>query len=142
MKIKDIMTDNPICCTRGTPLEEVARMMLENDCGAIPVVEDQERWKPAGIVTDRDIVLRAVAESRNPLELTAGEVMSSNIVMVDIDSGVEDAIHQMEKHRVRRILVTDRNGGCIGIVSQADVARHLGERETGEVVEEVSRPSA
>jgi CBS domain-containing protein len=142
MKIKDIMTDNPICCTRNTPLEEVARMMLENDCGAIPVVEDQEKWKPLGIITDRDIVTRAVAEAKNPLELTAGDAMSPNPVTVESEADLEDAIRLMEKHRVRRILVSDRNGGCIGIVSQADIARHAGERETGEVVEELSRPSA
>jgi CBS domain-containing protein len=141
MKLKDAMTDNPICCTRNTPLEEVARMMLENDCGAIPVVEDQEKWKPIGIVTDRDMVTRAVADGKNPLDLVAGDIMTSHPVTVQGENDLEDAIRLMEKHRVRRILVVDRSGGCVGIVSQADIARHAPEREIGEVVEELSRPS-
>jgi CBS domain-containing protein len=141
MKIKDIMTDNPVCSTRENSLEEVARMMLENDCGSIPVVTDQEKWRPAGIITDRDIVTRAVADGRNPLEMKVGDVMTPNPICLDVESDAQDAVHLMEKHRVRRILVCDRNGSCIGIVSQADIARHLGERETGEVVEELSQPS-
>ena len=141
MRIKEIMTDNPVCCRRETSLEEVARMMLENDCGSIPVVEDQEKWKPMGILTDRDIVTRAVADGRNPCEMQAIDVMTPNPVCVDVDSDVEEAVRLMEKHRVRRILACDRKGGCVGIVSQADLARHLGERETGEVVEELSQPS-
>lgn len=141
MKIKDIMTDNPVCCTRETSLEEVARMMLENDCGAIPVVEDQQRWKPCGIITDRDIVTRAVADGKNPLEMKCGDIMTPNPVTTDADGDVEEAVRLMEKHRVRRIVAVDRNGSCVGIVSQADIARHLGEREIGEVVEELSQPS-
>ena len=141
MKIKDIMTENPICCVGETNLEDVARMMVENDCGAIPVVEDQENWKPVGIITDRDITCRAVAEGRNPLEMTAAEVMTASPVVVGQDASLEDAIREMETHQLRRILVTDESGGCSGIISLADIARHTSEKEAGEVVEEVSRPS-
>jgi len=141
MKIKEIMTENPICCIRETSLEEVARMMVENDCGAIPVVEDQEQWKPVGIITDRDITCRAVAEGRNPLEMTAEEAMTLSPVTISEESSVEECIREMEVHRLRRILAVDAKGGCSGIVSLADIALHTGEKELVEVVEEVSRPS-
>lgn len=141
MEISEIMTENPICCVPDTGLEEVARMMAENDCGAIPVVQDQENWKPVGIVTDRDITCRAVAEGRNPLEMTAEQIMSPGPVTVKQDATVEECAREMETHRMRRILVTDGSGGCVGIVSLADIALHTGGKETVEVVEEVSRPN-
>ncbi|MDQ3001537.1 MAG: CBS domain-containing protein [Fibrobacterota bacterium] len=141
MKIKEIMTENPICCVGETNLEEVARMMVENDCGAIPVVEDQENWKPVGIITDRDIICRAVAEGKNPLEMTAGEVMTASPVTASQEASVEECIREMEIHQLRRILVVDDSGSCSGIVALADIALHTGDKETGEVVEEVSRPS-
>jgi len=142
MEIREIMTENPICCVAETNLEEVARMMAENDCGAIPVVEDQEKWKPMGIVTDRDIVVRAVAEGKNPLDLTAEEVMSQGPISVRQNASVEDCEREMESHQVRRILVVDNSGSCVGIVSLGDIALHRGGQETVEVVGEVSRPSS
>lgn len=142
MEIREIMTENPVCCVAETNLEEVARMMAENDCGAIPVVEDQEKWKPMGIVTDRDIVVRAVAEGKNPLDMTAEEVMSQGPISVSQDAGVEQCEREMETHQVRRILVVDKSGSCVGIVSLGDIALHRGGQETVEVVGEVSRPSS
>jgi CBS domain-containing protein len=142
MKVSDIMTENPICCLASTPLEEVARMMVENDCGAIPVVEDQEDWRPMGIITDRDITCRAVAEGRNPLDLTAGDIMTPSPVTASPETGLEDCEKLMERHRLRRILVVDDKGGCCGIVALADIARHAPEEETAEVVEEVSKPAS
>ncbi len=141
MNVKDIMTENPICCIPTTTLEEVARMMVENDCGAIPVVEDQENWKPIGIITDRDITCRAVAEGRNPLELTAGDILSASPVTTVPETSLEECERLMEEHQLRRILVLDSEGGCCGIVSLADIARNAPEVEIGEVVEEVSRPA-
>jgi CBS domain-containing protein len=139
-KVKEIMTENPICCVKTTSLEEVARMMVENDCGAIPVVEDQEGWRPVGIITDRDITCRAVAEGRNPLDLNAGDIMTPSPVTVGPETSLEECEQQMEKHQLRRILVVDADGGCCGIVALADIARHAPEEETGEVLEEVSKP--
>ena len=141
MEISEIMTENPICCVPETGLEEVARMMVENDCGAIPVVEDQETWKPVGIITDRDIACRAVAEGRNPLEMIAEEVMSLVPVAVNRTATVEECMREMEAHQLRRILVTDGTGGCVGIVALADIALHSGGKETAEVVGEVSQPN-
>lgn len=86
MKIGDAMTANPACCLASTPLTEVGRMLVENDCGAIPVVADPSSRKPIGIITDRDIACRAVAEGRNALELTAADCMSSPCLTIDEDT--------------------------------------------------------
>lgn len=142
MQVREIMTENPVCCVPDANLEDVARMMSENDCGAIPVVEDQEKWKPLGIVTDRDIVVRAVAEGKNPLDLTADDVMSQGPITVGQDASIEECEREMESHQVRRILVIDAGGGCVGIVSQADIALQRGGQETVDVVGEVSRPAS
>lgn len=82
MQVKDLMTQDPACCTPDTNLQEVAQMMVEQDCGCIPVVESQETLKPVGVVTDRDITCRTVAQGRNPLEMTAGECMSGPVLTV------------------------------------------------------------
>jgi CBS domain-containing protein len=95
-----------------------------------------------GIVTDRDIVVRAVAEGKNPLDLTAEEVMSQGPISVRQDSSVEECEREMQSHQVRRILVVDKSGSCVGIVSLGDIALHRGGQETVEVVGEISRPSS
>src|SRR6266545_4056529 len=90
MQVKDIMTRGPACCTPDTNLQEVVRMMVERDCGGIPVVDERQNMKPVGIVTDRDICCRTVGEGKNPLEMTASDGMSSPCVPVTPDMSVED----------------------------------------------------
>lgn len=141
MFVKDIMTTDPACCSANTGLQEVAQKMLENDCGCVPVV-DGDGKKPIGIVTDRDIALRAVAIGKNPLDLTAGDVMTKKVVSVSPDVSLEDCCGLMEGHQLRRIAVVDGNGACCGIVSQADIAANAAGRKTAEVVQKVSRASA
>lgn len=146
MRVGDVMTMNPAVCTPDTNLREVAQMMVECDCGAIPVVEAKGSFKPAGIVTDRDIVVRVVARGENPAERTARHAMSNNTITVSVDAELEDAARLMEEHRVRRILVVNDDTGAdqrgiVGIVSQADVARQMSEERIGEVVEEISLPA-
>jgi signal-transduction protein with cAMP-binding, CBS, and nucleotidyltransferase domain len=114
--------------------------MVEQDCGAVPVVESYETGRPVGVVTDRDITCRAVAEGRNPLELTAGEVMSQGCVTISAAASVADCCAALEQHQVRRVVVVDDAGACCGIVSQADIARHS-KQKAGEVVREVSQPA-
>jgi CBS domain-containing protein len=142
MSIQDIMTPNPACCTPDTPLQEVARMMVRCDCGEIPVVQDQSQKNVIGVVTDRDIVCRAVAEAKNPLTLNASAVMSSPAITVTPETDLDDVVRLMEERQIRRVPVVDRNGALRGIVSLADVARHHSKRETGELVREVSAPAA
>ncbi|HEY7413440.1 MAG TPA: CBS domain-containing protein [Vicinamibacteria bacterium] len=140
MKVKDIMTPSVTCCTPDNGLPEVARMMVDCDCGEIPVVESQSTMKPVGVITDRDIVVRAVAQGRNPLDLTAREVMTSPVITVTPDDGLDDVLGKMEEHKIRRVPVVDKGGRCCGIVAQADVARNAGKGDTAKVVKEVSEP--
>ncbi len=134
---KDLMTADPQCCTADTPLNEVAKLMVECDCGQIPVVDDAK--KLVGVITDRDIVCRVVAKGQNPSALTAQDAMTQPVMSVTEDATLEDVLAKMEEHQVRRLPVVDASGGCCGIISQADVALVADESETGEMVREVSR---
>jgi CBS domain-containing protein len=142
MKVKEIMTQNPACCMADDDLQSVAKMMVDHDCGCIPVVEDTSGKKPIGIVTDRDICCRAVAEGKNPLDLTAQDVMTGNVITVTPDMSVEECCNIMEQNQIRRVAVVDNSGACCGIVAQADIAVNADEHKTAEVVQEVSRAGA
>jgi CBS domain-containing protein len=139
MRVRELMTSNPACCTPGTPLEEVARMMMRCDCGEIPVVDNRESMRPIGVITDRDIVIRAVAEERNPLEMRASDCMTQPCITVSEKASIMDCIHLLEEHQIRRIPVIDESGRCSGIVSQADVARRI-DHHAAEILKQVSQP--
>jgi len=141
MRVREIMSKDVVCCSQETPLTEVARMMVERDCGEIPVVESGSNRKLVGVITDRDITCRTVAEGRNPLDLTAKDCMSSPVITVTTETILEDCCRTMEEHQIRRVPVIDESGQCRAVVSQADIARVASERLAGEVVREVSRPS-
>ena len=139
MRVREIMSNDVICCTPDTNLREVAQMMARHDCGDIPVVERGDGRRPVGVITDRDITCRAVAEGRNPLELTAADCMSEPVVTVTPDTVLEDCCHTMEQNQIRRVPVVDERGACCGVVSQADIARVAPEARSGHVLREVSR---
>ena len=141
MKVQELMTPNPTCCTPETPLLQVAQMFIDYDCGAIPVVESQSVRRPVGIVTDRDMACRAIAAGKNALALAAGDCMSSPCVVVTPETSVSECCEIMEKNKVRRVLVVDSSGGCSGIISQADVALRGRGRQAEKVVREISRPT-
>jgi CBS domain-containing protein len=138
MRVNEIMTGQPACCTTGTKLSDVARMMVENDCGAIPVVDGMNEKRLVGVVTDRDIVCRIVAQGKDPSRSTAGECMSTDPVTVTEDADVDEATRRMEEHQLRRIMVTDGDRHLRGIVAQADVAKNAGKKRTADVVQAVS----
>jgi CBS domain-containing protein len=139
MKVRDVMSTNVTCCRRDTPLTEVAQMMVDCDCGEIPVADDTGR--PIGVITDRDITCRVVAKGRNPLELTAGDCMTTPALIVTPHASLAECCEVMEQSQVRRLPVVDAAGRCVGIVSQADIARRAPEHNTAEVVQRVSEPS-
>lgn len=141
MQVKDVMTADPACCSTETPLTEVAKMMVDNDCGEIPVVEATGSKRPIGAITDRDIVVRTIARNINPLEQTAADCMSTPIVTVTPDLPVEECRRIMEEKQIRRVPVVDDKGEICGIVALADVVRHSGSNAAGELVKEVSEPS-
>jgi CBS domain-containing protein len=134
---KDVMTSHPQCCTAETTLDEVANLMVENNCGEIPVV-DAER-KLIGVVTDRDIVCRIVAKRKDPSACTASECMTAPVISATEEMPIDDVLDAMEAHQIRRMPVVDENGRCCGIVAQADIALAADEAEVGELVREVSR---
>jgi CBS domain-containing protein len=131
------MTPNPACCTANTSVDDIARMMVQNDCGEIPVVDTLDRV--IGVVTDRDIVCRVVAEGKNPVGYTAETCMSHSVVTVEEDTPLDAVVATMEKHQIRRVLVLANGGCCAGIISQADLARTGPEHEVAELVREVSQ---
>jgi CBS domain-containing protein len=139
-RIASVMSGNIECCEPATDLTDVARMMDEQNCGAIPVVESTDSMKPIGIVTDRDIVIRIVARNQNPLEMSAGDCMSSDLLLVGPDEALEDCLMRMERKQVRRALVVDQSGKLCGMVAQADIARRAPREQTGELVKDVSQP--
>jgi len=136
------MTEDPACCTGQTGLQEVAKMMVDFDCGCIPVVDDENSRMPIGMITDRDVCCRVVAEGKNPLDLTASDAMTSTVISVTPDTPLEDCLHLMEDSKIRRIGVVDENGALCGILAQADIALAASDHKTAEVVQEVSRASA
>jgi CBS domain-containing protein len=140
MRVQDIMTPDPACCTRYSALTDVARMMRDRDCGAIPVVEDNSR-KLIGIISDRDIVIRTLGHGRNPFHLMASDCMTMVVATVRPEDSVEECAKRMQEHKVRRIPVVDDQGNCCGIVAQADLARHVPKQKTGQVVRGLSQPA-
>jgi len=134
---KHVMTADPQCCSPETPLNEVAKLMVECDCGEIPVADAANRL--VGVVTDRDIVCRVVAKGKNPAAVTAEEAMSQPVIAVAPDTTLDEVVAVMEENQIRRVPVVDLQGCCCGIIAQADVAMVARESEVGELVREVSR---
>jgi CBS domain-containing protein len=141
MTVNALMTRDPACCTPDTPIRDVAQMMVDHNCGEIPVVRGHDNRTLVGVVTDRDIVCRVVATGRDVREARADAAMSSPVVSVTPDIELADCLQLMEAHQIRRVPVIDANGACCGIVSQADIAVGAPTAETGELVREVSRPN-
>ena len=136
---KQIMTPGPQCCSSDTSLNDVANLMVEADCGEIPVTDASNRL--IGVITDRDIVCGVVAKGKNPSAVTAGECMTEPVVVVNEDTKLDDVMAVMEENQIRRVPVVDSTGCCCGIISQADVALSAKESQVGEMVREVSKDS-
>jgi len=140
-KAESVMTKNPACCTPRTSLREVAQMMVAHDCGSLPVVESKESMRLVGMITDRDIVCRTVAQNKNPLEATVADAMSPQAVSAHPDSTLEECCQLMQENQVRRIPIVDKEGRCCGIITQAHIARTAKTKEVAQVVKEVSEKS-
>lgn len=138
MTVATVMTPNPACCTPNSSLTEVARLMVDNDCGEIPVVEDMIGRKLAGVITDRDIAIRIVAKGKNSADAKAIDCMTTPCVAVGPDTSLDDCCEVMETNKIRRVPVVDDKGGVVGIVSLADVVRNAAAATTAAVVKEVS----
>jgi len=134
-QIREVMTDQVETCEPSTTVLEAARIMAKSDVGPIPVVEN---GRPVGLVTDRDIVVRAVADGRDPQMTTVGEIASTNLVTVEPEQSLEEALELMARRQLRRLPVVEGEK-LVGIVAQADVARSADARATGDVVHDISQ---
>lgn len=134
--IGTLMTANPASCNPQTPIRQVAQLMIDNDCGQIPVVDADNR--PLGVVTDRDIAVRLVATGK--ADASAADAMSTPCHSVAADSSVQDAVKLMESAKIRRVPVVDGDGRLAGIVSIADLALAGKQEATAQVVKQVSEP--
>lgn len=136
-QVRDVMTQNPTSCNPSATVVDAAKVMASEDVGSVPVVKD---GRLAGVVTDRDIVVRVLAEGRDPNSTTVGEIASSDLETVSPDDDLDTALRRMASGKVRRLPVVEGDQ-LVGIVAQADVARQGDDSETGQVVEEISRQS-
>ena len=127
MKIKDIMTREPAICSRGTNLAAAAKLMLDADCGILPVVDDES--KLVGVVTDRDMYIALATRNRLASQVTVGEVARTTVFTCAPDDDVESALQAMRQHRVRRLPVAGFGGAVAGIVSMNDIVLAAGARK-------------
>ncbi len=135
-QIRDVMSGRPATCEPQTTVVEAARLMASQDVGPIPVVEGE---RLIGLVTDRDLVVRVLAEARDPQSTTIGDIASTDLVTVSPDDSLDQALQLLASHQVRRLPVVEGER-LVGVVAQADIARHAEEVEAGEVVEQISQP--
>ena len=141
MKARDIMTADPQCVTTQDSATAAARIMRDRDVGIVPVVDDESSRQLRGVITDRDIALRCVAEGRNG-DCLVSELMSGELITVRPDDDLDRVMSRMKTEQVRRIPVVDESDRLVGIIAQADVALEgPGDREVGQVVERISEPS-
>jgi CBS domain-containing protein len=134
--IRTAMTSNPCSIDAGKSVAYATKMMRDEDVGIAPIVEGD---RLVGVLTDRDVAVRVVAEGLDPERVKVSEVASRDVVTLDPDEDLDEALRLMARHQVRRLPVVEEDGRLVGVVAQADVARTTGERETGEVVEQISR---
>lgn len=138
-KCSDVMTRSLVSARPEDSVADVARLMKENDVGPIPIVDHENSKKLVGIVTDRDLALKVVAEGRDPRTTPVSEVMTAGVVTCRADDDIERALDAMSTHQLRRIPVVDDGNRLVGIIAQADIATRMNEPEkTGEVVKEIS----
>jgi CBS domain-containing protein len=135
--VRDAMTEDPRSIGKSVSVVEAARLMREQDIGSLPITDDE---KLVGMITDRDITTRVVAEAADPKMTTVEDVYSRDLISVEPDKDLEEALRLMARHQVRRLPVVE-DGRLVGIVAQADIALRENETKTGELVEAISEPS-
>jgi CBS domain-containing protein len=135
-KVHEVMTDRPRCVTPETPVTEAAQLMETDDIGSLPILDGDQL---AGMVTDRDIVIRAVAKGKDPKGMPVREVASRDLITVHADDDLSDVLRLMASHQVRRLPVVDEDNRLVGIVAQSDIALEAKEKAVGEMVEDISK---
>jgi len=134
-EIRELMTQNPARLSTGSTIVDAARLMRDNDTGIAPITDGD---RLVGVITDRDIAIEVVAAGKDAQSTKVDEVASQNLVTIDPQQSLDEALRLMAQHQVRRLPVVEEDGRLVGILAQADVARHADPERTGEVVEEIS----
>ena len=134
--IRDVMTSNPCTIDASKDVAYAAKMLRDEDVGVAPIVEGDQL---VGVLTDRDIAIKVVAEGKDPQTTKVSEIASKDIVTIDPQQDLDEALRLMAQHQVRRLPVVEEDGKIIGIVAQADVARQANDTQTGELVEQISK---
>ena len=135
-KVREAMTSNPMTIEPGRPVADAARIMKDADTGIVPVVDGD---RLVGTITDRDIAIRVVAEGKDPQATKVDEVATREIVTVDPEQDLDEALRLMSQHQVRRLPVTEEDGRLVGMISQADIARVASDERVGETVSNISQ---
>ncbi len=138
MKARDIMTSDPECITQDSTLQDAARLMRDGGFGAVPVVDDTRDRRVVGIITDRDITIRHVAEGHTS-SCRVGDHMSNKIKTVRADDDLSDVEDLMADEQIRRVPVVDNNDRLVGMIAQADIARQDSSDDVGETLKDISR---
>ena len=134
--IREVMTANPSTIEADGFVVEAAKIMKQEDAGVVPVTGN---GRLIGMVTDRDIAIRVVAEGKDPQSTSVREVASTDLVTIDPQQDLDEALRLMARHQVRRLPVIEEDGRLVGVVAQADVAREGDDTKTGQVVQEISQ---
>lgn len=141
MQVRDVMTKDPACVTPGATIREAAQLMQRENVGIIPVVEEKGTKRLLGVVTDRDIAIRVVAEGRDGGTRVSDIMSSSQIRTCAPDDNIDDAMQVMANEQVRRVPIVDDRGALVGIVAQADIVRKTRDEDrAGNTVKEISEP--
>ena len=142
-KCSEVMTMNPACCLPNNTVLQLAQMMKDKDIGPVPIIENEQTRRLVGIVTDRDLALKVVAEGRDARTTTAAEVMTRKVVTCHAEDDLQKALEAMSEHQLRRIPVVDNDFRIIGIIAQADVATRVDQPEkTAALVKGISQSNA
>jgi CBS domain-containing protein len=142
-KCNEVMTKNPVCCLPNDMVAKVAQLMKSKDIGPVPIIENEQTKNLVGIVTDRDLALKIVAEGRDAKSTKAEEVMTRKVVTCRVEDDVQKALDAMSEHQLRRIPVVDNDNKIVGIIAQADVATRVDQpAKTAEVVKDISQSNA
>src|SRR5213080_1619252 len=141
MKIKEVMSPNPVCCTPGDSAQMVARIMRDGNIGSIPVVIDQQSRELVGVITDRDLCCSVVADGLDAKTTTIEKFMTLNPVTCREEEDVESCERLMQEHQIRRIPVVNAEDSVIGIVAQADLALKDKSERVSKTVAEISKPA-
>ncbi len=139
-KCDEIMTKNPVCCLPTDTVDKVAKLMKKEDIGSIPVINNEKARELVGIVTDRDLALKIVADGKDAKSTKVQEAMTRKVVTCRVDDDLQKALDSMSKHQLRRLPIVDSNNSIVGIIAQADVATRINQPEkTAAMVKGISQ---